>query len=137
VPALGKTVEGTIREIAVVANPLTRTYDVKVGLANPAGDLRVGMVAEIYLQASDGPAELVVPPEAVRVDERGAPYVFVVGLDDRLQRRSVKVSRFVGEGTALTEGVRDGERVVTSGTPMLTDGLAVRVVTAPATKGIP
>jgi membrane fusion protein, multidrug efflux system len=129
VQALEKTLEGEVREIAVAANPLTRTYDVKVALANPAGDLRVGMIADIHLTIDEGSQELlVVPPEAVRVDERGAPFVFVVTQDQKLERRAVTVARFVADATALSRGVREGERVVTSGTPMLADGLSVRVL---------
>jgi len=135
VPALQKTLEGEVREIAVVANPLTRTYDIKVAVPNAAGELRVEMVAEIHLKVDDGGGALVVvPPEAVRVDERGAPYVFVVTPDRRLQRRPVTVARFVGEATALSAGVRAGELVVTSGTPMLADGLSVRILDAPASQ---
>jgi membrane fusion protein, multidrug efflux system len=126
IPALGKTLDGAVREIAVIANPLTRTYDVKVALPNPAGELRVGMIADVHLGIGGDGGELVVPPAAIRVDERGATYVFVVS-NNTLQRRPVTVARFVGEGTALTEGVREGELVVTSGTPMLADGLTVRL----------
>lgn len=140
VPAIGKTYAGTVREIAVAANPLTRTYDVKVAVPNPSGDLRVGMIADINLTiaaedagaATAGEALLAVPPEAVRVDEEGAHYVFVVGPGSMLQRRPVTVHGFAGELTALANGVCEGERVVVSGTPMLFDGLAVRVVGAPA-----
>jgi len=64
------------------------------------------------------------------VDERGATYVFVVVSDRKLQRRPVMVAQFVGESTALAGGVREGELVVTSGTPMLYDGLTVRVADA-------
>lgn len=140
VPAIGKTYAGTVREIAVAANPLTRTYDVKVAVPNPAGELRVGMIADISLTIAAGRAGaagadealVAVPPEAVRVDEQGSHYVFVVGPDSRLQRRPVHVRGFAGELTALADGVREGERVVTSGTPMLSDGLAVRVGGEPA-----
>lgn len=136
VPAIEKTFAGEVREIAIAANPLTRTYDVKVALPNPAGDLRVGMLADIRLKIGGGGGGelLVVPPEAIRVDERGATYVFVVTPDKTLQRRPVTVARFVGEFTALADGVREGELVVTSGTPMLSDGLTVRVLDAPPQK---
>lgn len=131
VPALGKEYSGQVREIAVAANPLTRTYDVKVAVPNPRGDLRVGMIADIHLQVGDGTGTgarlLAVPPEAVRVDEKGATYVFVVASGDRLEKRPVAVARFVGESTAVEAGLREGELVVTSGSPMLYDGLAVRV----------
>lgn len=132
VPALGKNFSGRVKEIAVSANPLTRTYDVKVSLPNPAGELRVGMIADVFLATGGGGAPLlVVPPEAIRVGEEGAPYVFVVPPDHTLQRRPVTVDRFVGEWTALSAGVREGELVVTSGTPMLADGIRVRVAGAP------
>jgi len=138
VPAIGKAFGGTVREIAVAANPLTRTYDVKVAVPNPGGELRVGMIADLHLTIAAGSAGapgggaalLAVPPEAVRVDEKGAPYVFVVAPDTRLQRRAVTVDGFSGELTTLSGGVREGELVVTSGTPMLSDGLTVRVFNA-------
>lgn len=140
VPALGRTFTGSVSEIAVSANPLTRTYDIKVAVPNPGGELRMGMIADIHLQVADGqgPAGdlLAVPPEAVRVNERGAPYVFVVSPDRRLQQRQVTIAQFVGESTALASGVREGELVVTSGTPMLYDGLTVRMADA-GTKQVP
>ena len=137
VPAIEKTFAGTVREIAVAANPLTRTYDVEVAVPNPGGELRVGMIADIHLKiggTSGSDSLLAVPPEAVRVDEKGATYVFVVAPDKKLQRRPVTVAHFVGEFTALADGVREGELVVTSGTPMLFDGLTVRVLDAPPQK---
>jgi hypothetical protein len=39
----------------------------------------------------------------------------------------VSVGGFVGERTALSAGVEAGEAVVVSGTPMLADGVVVRV----------
>ena len=133
VPALRRTIGGVVREIAVIADPLTRTYDVKVALPNQARDLRVGMVAEIRVRVDGEGSALVVPPEAVRIDESGTPYVFVVTPDHKLQRRQVEVLGFVGEGTALARGVREGELVVTSGTPMLADGITVRLAGEKAT----
>jgi RND family efflux transporter MFP subunit len=135
VAALGKTFDATVRDIGVMADPLTRTYSVKTAIPNPDGELRVGMVADIRVRVGTGADSLVVPPEAVRVDENGAPCVFVVSRDQRLERRHVQVAGFVGEGTAISRGVSAGELVVASGTPMLADGLPVRVALTPATDG--
>jgi membrane fusion protein, multidrug efflux system len=130
VAALGQEFTGTVHEVGVVADPLTRTYPVKITLANPEGVLKVGMVVDAFLPVPGEAPALVVPREAVRIDEHGAPCVFVLGPDGRLQRRKVTVAGFVGERTALRDGVNEGERVVVSGTPMLADGLAVRVAAA-------
>lgn len=127
IPALGKTIEGTVHQIGVIADPLTRTYEVKIALPNPSGALRIGMIAEVRLSAGKQRAGLWVPPEAVRVDEAGKPYLFVVSQNQKIIRRQVEVAGFVGEGTALSGGVSQGELVVTSGTPMLAEGLEVRI----------
>jgi RND family efflux transporter MFP subunit len=137
VQALNTSAEGVVREIAVVANPLTRTYDIKVALPNPDGALRVGMIADIYLKVGDTEGDLVVPPEAVRVDENGAPYLFVVAPNKTLQRRQVRIVRFAGEDLALTGDIREGETVVISGTPMLAEGVAVRPIEQSTRRVIP
>jgi RND family efflux transporter MFP subunit len=127
VAALGRTFEGVIREVGVTADPLTRTYPVKVAVANPNGELRLGMVIVVRLHQEGGPPAVVVPSQAVRVDESGAPCVYVVEQDGRVRRKAVEVAGFIGEGTTLSRGIAEGERVVTSGTPMLADGVAVTV----------
>lgn len=126
VPALGQELQGKIREIAVLANPLTRSFDVKVAIPNPEGILRVGMVAEIHLAVGANEASIVVPPTAIRVDEAGKPCVFVVMPDKVLRRRQVTVAGYVGEQTAIAAGLAEGDEVVVSGTPMLSDGMTVR-----------
>lgn len=134
VVALGRTFEGKIREIGVAADPLTRTYPVKVHLDNPEGVLRVGMVADVYLQKTGAGAALVaVPPEAVRLDDQGKSCVYVLDEGGTLHRRAVEVSGYSEEQLALASGVAPGEQVVISGTPMLADGL--KATAADATGG--
>lgn len=127
VPALGRTFDGVVRDLGVMADPLTRSYAVKVALRNP-GELRVGMVVDIRISVASGVDSLVVPPEAVRLDSTGQPCVFVVLPDGTLERRQVGVQGFAGEKTVLDHGVSEGEQVVISGTPMLAPGMRVRVV---------
>lgn len=91
------------------------------------------MVADVYIEergVSDAGAALAVPPSAVRIDQRGDTYVYVVSGDGRARRTLVRVTGFVGEDTAVAGAIEDGARVVTSGTPMLTDGAAMRVTNA-------
>lgn len=130
VAALGREFAGEVYEIGVLADPLTRTYPVKITLDNGDGTLKVGMVVDAYLALPGDAAALAVPREAVRIDEKGAACLFVVGADDKVERRHVEIIGFVGERTALAGGVAEGERVVVSGTPMLADGATVRLAAA-------
>jgi RND family efflux transporter MFP subunit len=133
VDALHAKLEGQVTEIGMVADILTRTYQVKVSISNQSDALRVGMIADVRLRQKGQETALVVPTEAVRVDRLGNPCVFVVGADSRISRRLVGLVGFVEEGTALSKGVADGEVVVTSGTPMIADGMLVRVLSNPST----
>lgn len=130
VGALGREFAGEVYEVGVLADQLTRTYPVKITLANPEGALKVGMVVDAFLPLDGDGAALGVPREAVRIDERGAASVFVIGSDMKAQRRPVEVIGFAGERIALESGVSEGERVVVSGTPMLADGVTVRLAVA-------
>lgn len=135
VPALGKSFEGVLSELGVTADPLTRTYEVRVPVPNPEGKLRIGMIADVCLHFPGQTRSLVVPPAAVRLDEHSRPYVFVVGRDSSVQRRKVNVAGFAGEQTALEGDLREGELVITSGTPMLSSGMTVRIVESEAGTG--
>ena len=53
VSALDREFTGIVREIGAVADPLTRTYPIKVAVSNPDGALRVGMVAEVHVRWDD------------------------------------------------------------------------------------
>jgi RND family efflux transporter MFP subunit len=132
VAALGREFAGEVYEIGVLADPLTRTYPVKITLDNGDGALKVGMVVDAFLPLPGDAPALAVPREAVRIDEKGAACVFVVGADTKVERRQVEVIGFVGERTALAGGVQEGEQVVVSGTPMLADGTTVRLAEAGA-----
>lgn len=129
VSALGKWFDGTVRDIALVADPLTRTYMARLALPNADGSLRVGMVAEIDLPQAGLPKAVVVPPESIHLNAQGMPYLFVVKGDNQIEQRPVKVSGYVGEGAAIPEGLAEGEDVITSGTSMLEAGMRVRVAT--------
>lgn len=135
VTALQRTFAGTVREIGVVAEPLTRSYAVKVALDNREGLLRVGMVADVELSQPLNSKVVAVPPEAVRIDETGATYVFVVQNQRVLQQRKVSVVGYVGEGAAIAQGLSPDELVVVSGTPMLADSMVVHVAERDADAG--
>jgi RND family efflux transporter MFP subunit len=130
VAALGREFAGEVYEIGVLADPLTRTYPVKITVANDDGALRVGMVVDVSVPLPGDAPALVVPREAIRIDERGAACVFVVGADEKVARRHVEVIGFLGERTAVAAGLDEGERVVVSGTPMLADGATVRLASS-------
>jgi len=66
---------------------------------------------------------VTVPSTAVQVSQAG-PFVYVVK-DRKAVVTPIKVSRTVGSGWVISEGLQGGETVVTDGHLLLTDGAAV------------
>ena len=67
---------------------------------------------------------LAVPRSAVLLDQQGE-YVYVVGADDKAERRNVKLGTSTPAVAAVTDGLKPGELVVTEGVQRVKSGAAV------------
>lgn len=120
--------------VAPAADPRGRVFDVELTIPNGDGRLRPGMIATVELRRGDGPAADLVVPLAAVTRPAGATTgfaVFVVeGADSATvaRQRPVELGELRGNLVTVSRGLRRGERVVTSGTTMVTDGAPVRVV---------
>ena len=108
----GETFEGRVTYVYPTLNPETRTAQVRVELPNPKGRLKPAMYAQVEIAAA-GAAQLVVPSSAV-IDNGSRRVVLVDQGEGRFEPRDVKLGARGDEYTAVTEGVKEGERVVTS-----------------------
>ena len=108
----GETFEGRVTYVYPTLNPETRTAQVRVELPNPKGRLKPAMYAQVEIAAA-GAAQLVVPSSAV-IDNGTRRVVLVDQGEGRFEPRDVKLGARGDEYTAVTEGVKEGERVVTS-----------------------
>jgi membrane fusion protein (multidrug efflux system) len=68
----------------------------------------------VVLEAVEPVLALTIPREAVLSDQRG-DFVYVVGADNRAQRRGVRLGDSVSGMAVVSDGLRDGERVVLEG----------------------
>jgi RND family efflux transporter MFP subunit len=118
--------EGRVREISPQADPVTRTFRVRVGLIDPPAGLRLGstVTGEIALGA---PAGIELPASAL-VEREGGPAVFVFDEEKgSVALRPVTVSRFDLASVLLEDGIAEGEAVVTAGVQALRPGQRVRL----------
>ncbi len=109
----GETFRGTVRFIEPEFSEKTRTLRVKLEVPNPTGRLRSGMFATVTFQPVAAREALTVPSLAVlRTGQRN---VVVVDLGTgRFEPRAVTLGH-EGQGwVEVLEGLREGDRVVTS-----------------------
>jgi membrane fusion protein (multidrug efflux system) len=91
---------------------------------NPENILRPGQYAKIRVAAETRQGALVVPQQAVQ-QLQGSNQVAVVGTDNKIDLRPVKVGEQVGNMWVITQGLKLGERVVVEGVQKAKAGMTV------------
>lgn len=118
------TAEGSVREIAPVADAATKTFQVKVALDGAPEAMRFG--ASVAGRLDAGGAPVVVLPGSALFDKDGKPAVWVVGAGSQVGLRSITVARYEADRVIVAEGLAAGDIVVTAGVNRLHENQKVR-----------
>lgn len=119
-------VEGAIEHVTLTADPVSRTYPVKVIAENPGRLLRPGMIVSAELVRRSRSDAIALPFFSV-IDGEGGPVVFVVE-DGEAHQRPVQTRAIQGGIVEIAAGLKAGESVVVVGQRTLVDGEKVRIV---------
>jgi RND family efflux transporter MFP subunit len=121
------TAAGRVREIAPQADPVTRTFDVKVGLTDPPAAMRLGATVSGSIRLETD-AVIAIPASALTELNR-QPAVWIVdpsGLTVSL--RNISLLRFDPGTVVISDGLDTGDIVVTAGVQALHPGQKVRLL---------
>jgi len=118
--------EGEVTAISPVADPRTKTYEMKASLPNEGGRLKAGMTATIHAVVAAEKETVVVPVDAV-LTQQGEQVVYIVE-DGVAYCRPVTLGLENGSEVSVLEGLSPGEQVVVKGQHYLQDGGKVAVV---------
>lgn len=120
----GVTVAGKVREVAPMADKVSRTYKVRVSLPDCPPEVRLGMTASVTVTAAGKEKTAYIPLAAV-YQTGDSPAVWVVE-NGAVSLRTVKLGAFGDGRVELLAGLRDGETIVTAGVHKLREGQKVR-----------
>jgi Cu(I)/Ag(I) efflux system membrane fusion protein len=109
----GQTFTGTVALIYPHLNAQTRTARIRVELPNPDEVLRPQMYVDADIETGT-PAPVPAVPESAVLDDGTRQVVLVDKGEGRFEPRQVKLGRRGGGYIEITDGVREGEAVVTS-----------------------
>lgn len=124
------TFKGRIREVSPAADPVTRTYAVKVTILDPTPQVQLGMTANVML-AQKGAGAVVRLPLAALYQQGQTPAVWVVdGKTGTVILRPVVVLRYTQDAVEIGSGLSAGDMVVRAGVHKLNPGQKVRVLPA-------
>jgi RND family efflux transporter MFP subunit len=119
--------EGTIREVSPGVDPITRTYTVKVALADPPPAFLLGsaVVGRARLPAQ---AVINLPSSALFQTAQGGPAVWVVDQPkNTVSLRPVSVLQYDTGTVTVSDGLDAGENVVIGGSQKLRPGQKVTI----------
>jgi membrane fusion protein (multidrug efflux system) len=117
---------GTVQRISPLIDPASRNGEVEIHLVNPAHRLKPGMFARVALLVAQQHDVVVIPRDALHLDEHGAA-VFVVQ-DGTAYLQRVKPGLQDETRVAIVDGLTPGTEIVLAGQQGLQDQTAVQVV---------
>jgi cobalt-zinc-cadmium efflux system membrane fusion protein len=110
---------GRISNVAPALDPNTRTLQARIVTANPNKILKKDMYVTAMLQAGVIRDALTVPDAAVLRDTENMPFVYAQSGANQFARRLVKIGDSQDGRTQITDGLKEGERVVGDGSLFL------------------
>lgn len=128
--AAQQPLQGVVREIAAAADPLTRTYQVRLALPDTA-QVPLGSTAYVTLPAPTGAVAQAIklPTSALMHDAAQGPSGSAVWIFDAasstVQLRPVVVAGADGNEAVIASGLKPGEEVVAAGVHVLAPGQKV------------
>ena len=107
--------KGTLEFSDVTVDETTGSITLRAIVPNPDHTLLPGMFVRARLEEGTNPNALLVPQQAVTRTPTGQATVMVVGADNKVESRQVTTSQAIGDKWLVTDGVKAGERVISTG----------------------
>ncbi|MBS7699421.1 MAG: efflux RND transporter periplasmic adaptor subunit [Chelatococcus sp.] len=126
------TATGHVREVSPQADPVTRTFTVRVGLHNPPEAMQLGATVVGRLEIST--AAIIAIPASSLTQQGQSPAVWIVDpATSTVSMRNIDILRFDPGQVIVSQGLEPGEIIVSGGIQALHPGQRVRqLTTAPA-----
>jgi membrane fusion protein (multidrug efflux system) len=115
----------TITMRAVIPNPVRGAGE------TPYRDLIDGQFVSVFVEGAE-PVQAIVVPRAAVLQDQGGSYVFVVGTENRAERRNVRLGRSSAERAVIESGLQGGESVISEGLQRVRPGQPVNPAPAAA-----
>ncbi len=112
----GKKFEGTITNVSPVADQISRTYEAKLKVENPLGELKPGMVCDVAMLQTGEKEMVLIPYQSVSVDQENNRFVYVVDtVEKRAKKQTITTGEYQGSDLEVLSGLAQGRVVVSEG----------------------
>jgi RND family efflux transporter MFP subunit len=113
----GRTFHGTVSYILPGVDPAARTLKARIAFDNPGEQLKPDQYGQVEIHT--GGARRLMAPESAVLDSGDRQVVYVDLGNGNLEPRPVRAGQHVGGRVEILDGLKAGERIVTSGNFLL------------------
>ena len=117
--------------VSPAVDPGSTTIEVWFEVAKPNPALRPGMTVPVTVAAKTSKDALVIPVSAVFKNSDEIEYVLLAGSDNHAHQQLIKTGIRNTEMIQVTEGIKEGDSVITVGGYGVPDKTAIKIETAP------
>jgi multidrug efflux system membrane fusion protein len=122
----GAVAVGKLVFVDNTVTPQTGTVLLKTRVENSKEAIWPGQFVNVRVVLTVEPEAVVVPEIAVQPGQEG-PFVYLVGAENKVEIRPIKVSRQLGGEIVIASGVKGGDQVITEIPQALRPGATVRI----------
>jgi multidrug efflux system membrane fusion protein len=121
-----KRYPATVREVSPSVDAVTRTFAVRVSIANPDPAVQWGMTANVGVLGDGAPNSAVLPSTSI-YQQDGKPAVWRFDpVTKQVSLTPVTIGQYREDGIVVTSGLREGDWIVAAGVHKLLPGQVVR-----------
>lgn len=121
-------VPGNLKFSEVTVDQSTGSITLRAVFPNPKQTLLPGMFVRAVLEEGVNEQAILVPQRGVTRNPKGEATVLVVGAQEKVEPRVIKVARTLGDSWLVSEGLKPGDRVILEGIQKARPGTPVKAV---------
>jgi len=119
---------GILKFSEVTVDQSTGSITLRATFPNPKQVLLPGMFVRALLEEGVDEQAILVPQRGVTRNPKGDAMVMVVGAEEKVEPRVIKVVRTVGENWLVSDGLKTGDRIILEGLQKARPGTPVKAV---------
>ena len=132
-PVLGKTIETKVRQVGNYINPNNRSFMVEVGIPSNGGTVKPNLTAKVKINDYTNEKAILIPQSIISENAEGDQYTYVTSGKDaqniaQAKRVIVKTGKTQGNLIEITEGLTNGDAIISEGARSVKDGQKVKIL---------
>ena len=132
-PILGETINAKVTQASNYINPANRSFNIQINIPSKNGQIKPNLTSKIQIKDYSNPKTIIVPISIISENAEGEQYLYIaenVTKDKQAVAKKIIVKTGLSQGNyvEITEGIKDGDLVISEGARSVKDGQKVSII---------